>query len=581
MIRYKFIWKNLKGKRFAFILGLVLSAITSVIVIINPYLTKILVDDVIRGNRRDLLVPLLIGMCLIVFVKTCLFMWKVVLMERSSQSMLMSIRKSIFHNLQHQEMSFFDKNRSGDLITRVTGDLEYMRHFVAWVVYVLLETVVTFLAAVVILSCVNVTLTLALMSVLPFIIVGSVIYSRKVRPIYRGLRNRLSDLNVAASENIAGNRVVRAFAREDHEREKFAKVSETYKKENLRASYAWQSIVPVIDFFGQFLTFITLLVGGLLVIREEISIGDLTMFTGLTWALSNPMKQICNLLNDVQRFNASTDKVMEVYYAKPLICDRVGALDTKERLKGKIEFRNVSFRYGDEPVLDHVSFTINPYETVAIIGPTGGGKTTLASLIARFYDPTEGEIFIDNVDIRYRTLSSIHTAVAIATQDVFLFSDTIAGNISFCSPDMEDEQIYECARLACADGFIRKLPEGYDTIVGERGVGLSGGQRQRIALARAIAAIPSILILDDTTSAVDLETEKHMQYNLHNLPFHCTTLIIAQRISSVKNADKIIVLENGRVTVGTHDTLMRKNRYYRDVCTLQDVKDIPEFEGGE
>jgi ATP-binding cassette subfamily B protein len=291
------------------------------------------------------------------------------------------------------------------------------------------------------------------------------------------------------------------------------------------------------------------------------------------------MKRVCSILNDLQRFWASADKVIEICYDMPIICDRAGAVDKPERFDGKIEFKNVSFKYKNDWVLRNVSFRIESGQTVGIIGPTGSGKSTIASLIARFYDVNEGEVMLDGRDVRYRTLESIHRAVSIATQEVFLFSDTIDSNIAFCNVDMEEEQVFECAQLACADGFIRKMPEGYQTIVGERGVGLSGGQRQRIALARAIAAIPAVLILDDTTSAVDMETEKQMQYNLNHLPFHCTKIIIAQRITSIRQADQIFVLENGNIDVGTHDSLARTNRYYRDVCELQDVDHLPPFEG--
>ncbi|MBQ7324363.1 MAG: ABC transporter ATP-binding protein [Clostridia bacterium] len=588
MFQIRFVWQHLKGKRFVFLLGMFITLLTSAVVIVNPYLEKLLVDDVIRGGKTDWLLPILGMMCLVILLKTSLFMVKVVCMEVSSQHMLMSIRNKIFTNMQYQELRFFDRIRTGDIITRTTGDLEYLRHFVAYISYNAIDIVVTFSSALVMLLFISWKLTLTLLAVTPFIILTTVIYSKKVAPIYRSIREKLSMLNINARENIAGNRVVKAFAREEFEIEKFDQSSKEFKDINLRAAHAWQKIVPIIDFLAQFLSFLTILVGGIFTITGEITLGELTLFTSLTWALSDPMRRVSGMLNDLQRFWAATDKVVEICYDTPLIRNRDNAVHKEERFDGKINFKNVSFGYTeDKLVLDNVSFTIDADSTVGIIGPTGSGKTTIASLIARFYDVTSGAIYLDGVDVRFRTLESIHKAVAIATQDVFLFSDTIAGNISFCDPSMEIEQVYECAELACADGFIRKMPDGYDTIVGERGVGLSGGQRQRIALARAIAAIPSVIILDDTTSAVDMETEKQMQYNLHNLPFHCTTIIIAQRISSVKNADKIIVLENGKVDVGTHEELAARNRYYRDVCELQDEKDLPPFvgtqasEGGE
>ncbi|MBO5779094.1 MAG: ABC transporter ATP-binding protein [Clostridia bacterium] len=563
-------------------IGMLLTLLTSSLVIVNPYLEKLLVDDVIRGGKTNWLLPILGLMCLVVLLKTGVFMFKVVCMEQASQHMLMNIRNKIFTNMQHQELRFFDRIRAGDIITRTTGDLEYLRHFVAYISYNAIDIVVTFGSALVMLLFISWKLTLTLLAVTPLIILTTVLYSKKVAPIYRSIREKLSMLNISARENIAGNRVVKAFAREEYEIEKFDHSSKEFKDINLRAAHAWQKIVPIIDFLAQFLSFLTILVGGIFTITGEITLGELTLFTSLTWALSDPMRRVSGMLNDLQRFWAATDKVVEICYDTPLIRNRDNAVHKEERFDGKINFKNVSFGYTeDKLVLDNVSFTIDADSTVGIIGPTGSGKTTIAALIARFYDVTSGAIYLDGMDVRFRTLESIHKAVAIATQDVFLFSDTIAGNISFCDPTMEIEQVYECAELACADGFIRKMPDGYDTIVGERGVGLSGGQRQRIALARAIAAIPAVIILDDTTSAVDMETEMKMQYNLRNLPFHCTTIIIAQRISSVKNADKIIVLEDGKVDVGTHAELAARNRYYREVCELQDEKDLPPFTGAE
>ena len=581
MFQIRFVWKNLKGKRWMVIAGIIISAITSMIVIVNPYLSKILVDDVIRGTKKDLLIPILSAMLAVVVFKNVFRYLMIAFLENSSQSMLINLRRKMFSNLQHQDMRFYDRFRTGDLITRVTGDLDAVRHSIAWITYMTTDSVITLLAALIFLFTVNSKLTLALLAVVPFFGITSFLYSRKVRTLYREIRNRFSDLNTTAQENIAGNKVVKAFAREEFEKEKFFKQSEEFKNMHLKAAFTWNKIVPIINFLSELLTFITLFYGGYLVIQGEMTIGQLTQFTGLTWALVAPLQNVSGLLNDVQRFLASIDKVIELYYAQPIIVDRHDAIDTKERLKGKIEFKNVSFSYGSNQVLKDISFSVEAGQTLAIMGPTGSGKTTLISLISRFYDPKEGEVLVDDVNIKMRTLSSLRRSIGVATQDVFLFSDTIDGNISFSNPDMTDEQMKNCAKSACADGFIRRTVDGYETIVGERGVGLSGGQRQRIALARALASEPSILILDDTTSAVDMETEAIIQQNLKNLPYSCTKIIIAQRISSVRGADKIMILQDGKIQVGTHHSLAATNKYYRDVCELQDVENLPEFVGGD
>ena len=581
MFSLRFVWEKLKGRRWMILLGASVSILCSAAVIINPLLSQELVDVAIANGDHDLLIKLLAVMCLVVLIRTALIFSRKVLFEMASQMMITNIRMDVFNNIQHQEMSFFDKMRAGDLITRSNADISNVRHFVAYTTFVAIETPVLFLAAAISLMFISPALTLSLLAALPILGVTSYLYSKKVAPIYRAIRRNFAELNIQAQENIEGNRVVKAFAREDYEIQKFAKASAEYKEQNLRAAYAWNKILPIIEFLAQILTFITLLVGGLLVINDSITIGELSVFTGLTWALALPMRNISSLLNSYQRFKTSVVKIIDLCQASPLITDRHDAVAAKGKLKGKIEFRNVSFSYREdgEKVLDNISFTAEPGETVAIMGPTGSGKTTLINLIARFYDTTEGEVLLDDVSVRMRKLSDIRRSVAIATQDVFLFSDTVDGNIAYSNPDMAEEKTHKYATLAAADDFIRHMEDSYDTIIGERGVGISGGQKQRLALARAMAAEAPILILDDTTSAVDLETEKYIQKSLRQLPVKCTKLIIAQRISSVKHADKIMILEDGKLSIGTHKSLAATNGYYRSICEFQDVKDLPPFVG--
>ena len=587
MFSIRFVWEKLKGRRWMIILGLIVSVIYSATVVINPYLSKILVDKAIKapgGADSELLVKLLIIMSAIVFFRTVILFIRKVLFEMSSQMMLKNIRLAIFNNIQHQELGFFDKIKAGDLVTRSLSDVGHTRHFVAYTLFTIVDTVVLFLASVTVLLFVSPELTLSLLAVVPILGATSYLYSKKVAPIYRSIRKHFAQLNIAAQENIEGNRVVKAFARESYEIEKFQEASEKYKEENLKAAYAWQKVVPIIEFLAQSLTFITLLVGGILVIKKpDFSIGDLSMFTALTWALALPMRNVSTILNNYQNFVTSTVKVIELCEASPLISSRHDAIKTEEPLKGKIEFKNVSFRYsknGDK-VLDNISFVVEPGETVAIMGATGSGKTTIVNLISRFYDVSEGQILLDDVDVRLRRLEDIRGSISIATQDVFLFSDTVENNIAYSQPDMATEQIHEYAKLAAADEFIKKMESSYETIIGERGVGISGGQKQRLALARAMAEEAPILILDDTTSAVDMETEKYIQNSLATLPVKTTKIIIAQRISSVRHADKIMILQNGKIEIGTHDTLASTNAYYRGICELQDVSDLPKFVGGD
>lgn len=581
LFSFKFVWEKLKGRRWMLFLGMFLSVARSVSVILNPLMSKELVDVAIANNDHELLVRLVALMCVVVLGRTLLSFCRKALFELSSQKMTTNIRMTMFDNIQRQEMSFFDKVHAGDLITRTNSDVFNVRHFVAYTSFMIVETPIVFLSAAVSLMFISPVLTISLLAVLPILGLASSLYSKKVTPIYRDIRQNFAQLNIQAQENIDANRVVKAFAAEKREIERFAKASREYKDKNLQAAYAWNKVVPIIEFLAQSLTFITLLVGGLLVINGSITIGELSVFTSLTWALAFPMKSVSSVLNDYQRFKTSVVKIIELCEQSPLIADRPDAVQAEGRLSGRIEFKNVSFSYkaDGEKVLDNVSFVAEQGETVAIMGPTGSGKTTFINLISRFYDATEGQVLIDGVDVRMRRLEDIRKSVAVAAQDVFLFSDTVEGNIAYSDPDMSNDRVHRYAKLAVADEFISDMEDSYDTIIGERGVGISGGQKQRLALARAMAAEAPILILDDTTSAVDMETEKIIQKSLRGLPADCTKIIIAQRISSVKHADKILILEDGKVDIGDHQTLAATNEYYRSICEVQDVKNLPPFVG--
>jgi ATP-binding cassette subfamily B protein len=321
------------------------------------------------------------------------------------------------------------------------------------------------------------------------------------------------------------------------------------------------------------MTLITIFFGAYLIMRGELTYGGLTMFTSLSWALSSPMSTLGGTLNDLQRFASCASKVIEVFYARPIIVDRTDAV-SHPRPRGEVEFRHVDFSYNKEKVLDDVSFRVEPGKTLAVMGATGSGKTTITGLLTRMYDVKGGEVLVDGCNVRLWKLDELRRTVAEALQDVFLFSDTIASNIAFGDPELTPAQVAEFARRAGAEEFIIKLPEQYETVVGERGVGLSGGQRQRIALARAMAMRAPVLVLDDTTSALDSETEQYIRQQLKELPYACTKIMIAQRISSVQDADEIIVLDHGRISErGTHEQLLANRGYYYETYCLQN--DIP------
>ncbi|WP_058303032.1 ABC transporter ATP-binding protein [Gorillibacterium timonense] len=577
MFQLKWLWQNLKGDRFRYILALILSVVCSSLTIVNPYIGQRIVDTFISGkdaavhlaNDRNLLIWLCLAMIGFSLLRTGLSYLTAMQYEISSQNMLYRVRIYLYNKIQGQDMHYYDHNRTGDLMTKMTGDLDMVRHSMAWIIKTIIESLTIFVAAVVYFFTIDVGLTLWLLILSPPIFVVAFIFARRVRPMYIDLRERLSQLNTTTQENIAGNRVVKAFAREEFEIQKFTDKNVNYSKANKAAALVWLDYFPYLETFAQAFSVILMVVGGLYVMDGRITFGEFSAFSALIWGLSNPMRNIGIIINDIQRFFASLTKIVEVYYAQPEIVNEHNVV-VKRRYQGRIEFDHVTFKYDNVTVLDNISFKVNPGETIAIMGSTGSGKTTLINLIPRFYDVAKGKVLVDGTDVRKLELDELRGNIGVATQDVLLFSDTIDGNIAYGDPEMPEEETVKYAQLAAAHDFISKMPQGYDTIVGERGVGLSGGQKQRIALARAMAVQPPILILDDTTSAVDLETEEHIQKSLRELDFSCTKIIIAQRVSTTAQADRILILEDGRlIEEGTHAELLAMRGYYYDVFMLQ------------
>ena len=577
MQQIKWLWSIMdKSYHKWHILALCISAVTSVMLLINPSLTAVLVDEVIVGGNTEPLIRILMMMLIFKVLREGMRYFMVITLERTSQNTVYNLRTRLFTKLQHQDMRFFDRNRTGDLMTRMSADVDWCRHFLSYLDYVAMDSVVMFLSTSIYFFFVSWRLALILVCVTPLLMIITKVYSGKVRPLFVDMRDKLSDMNTAAQENIAGNRVVKAFAREEHEKDVFDCRSAAFRDANLDINKLWLSFYPAIEVLANAMTLITVFIGGLFMIQGNLSAGGLSIFTSLSWALSNPMRNLGNLLNDWQRFSTCATKVMQLDLSRPTIVDGDNTVP-HDRVQGRVEFRNVSFAYDGQNVLRDVSFTAEPEQTIAIMGPTGSGKTTVIQLLARFYDVQKGEIMVDGCNVRQWKLQELRHGIGTAIQDVFLFSDTVEGNVAFGNQELTLDEVRDFARRADADGFIEKLPEGYDTIIGERGVGLSGGQRQRIALSRALAMRPGILIMDDTTSAVDMETEQYIQRQLRELPYDCTKIIIAQRISSVKDADQILILRDGQITErGTHAELLRQKGYYYQTYCLQNGIDVDE-----
>lgn len=567
----KWIWQYVRKYRLLMIGVFILIFIASGISIIYPLLGGKVIDDVVYQNKTNLLIPLLLIMIISTIIRTiCRYTYQI-MCERIGQNSLFRIREDLYKKLQSLDFDFFNNTRVGDIMARMTGDTDAIRHFVSWVSYNILENVFLFSFAIIIMATIDWKLTLALVIVTPLIAVLTMKMSSKAQPVFYEIRESFSRLNSMVEENISGNRVVKAFAREDFEMKKFYEHNEDFKKRNLDSADVSRTYLPVLDSLAGMLVVITLIFGGYLVIKGQMTLGDLVAFNGFLWMLNGPMRMSGWLINDVQRFIASSFKIQDMMVTDAKI--PIHAEKPAPSLQGHVEFKNVSFHFEDDPntdVLKNISLKASPGQTIAILGETGAGKSTLVNLICRFYDPTSGEILIDGVDARKWHVRELRNHIATVMQDIFLFSDTIEGNIAFGAPDATMEDVRRMARIADADHFIETMPESYDTIVGERGVGLSGGQKQRISLARALLKNPSILILDDTTSAVDMETEVKIQGELKKITENTTTFIIAHRISSVKEADEILILNHGEIIErGTHTSLLAEKGYYFDIYNKQ------------
>ncbi|ECL1965774.1 ABC transporter ATP-binding protein [Listeria monocytogenes] len=567
----KWIWQYVRKYRLLMIGVFILIFIASGISIIYPLLGGKVIDDVVYQNKTNLLIPLLLIMIISTIIRTiCRYTYQI-MCERIGQNSLFRIREDLYKKLQSLDFDFFNNTRVGDIMARMTGDTDAIRHFVSWVSYNILENVFLFSFAIIIMATINWKLTLALVILTPLIAILTMKMSSKAQPVFYEIRESFSRLNSMVEENISGNRVVKAFAREDFEMKKFHEHNEDFKKRNLDSADVSRTYLPVLDSLAGMLVVITLIFGGYLVIKGQMTLGDLVAFNGFLWMLNGPMRMSGWLINDVQRFIASSFKIQDMMATDAKI--PIHAEKPAPSLQGHVEFKNVSFHFEDDPntdVLKNISLKASPGQTIAILGETGAGKSTLVNLICRFYDPTSGEILIDGVDARKWHVRELRNHIATVMQDIFLFSDTVEGNIAFGAPDATMEDVRRMARIADADHFIETMPESYDTIVGERGVGLSGGQKQRISLARALLKNPSILILDDTTSAVDMETEVKIQGELKKITENTTTFIIAHRISSVKEADEILILNHGEIIErGTHSSLLAEKGYYFDIYNKQ------------
>ena len=558
----KWFWGFLRKYRFKLLGGLILTTFISVLAIVNPYVSGMIVDDVIQGGQYDLLWKLVLILLLVTLVRGVLRFFYQVIFEVCSQGVLYDMRDVVYRRLLTEDFAFYSKKKTGDLMSRQTGDMEAIRHFVAYIIYQVYENILLFCFALFMIFTVNVKLALCMLIVLPFTAITTAKQSKEVRPTFQRIRDCFSSLNAFVQENVSGNRVVKAFAKEDFEIEKFNKENDAYMDAQLNSSKVWMKYLPIFEVLAYVLNVVLMLYGGWMVITGEMTIGNLVTVNGYLWMLNAPLRMAGWWVNDTHRFITSVEKIYTTFVEEPLV-KMPPAPVSRKHMEGNVEFRHVSYNADDEDIVKDINFAVKKGQTVGILGSTGAGKSTVMNLLCRFVDATSGEVLVDGVNVKGWNLYDLRDNIGMAMQDIFLFSDTIEGNIAYGRPNCTFEEIHEAAVMADANHFIKAMPEGYDTIVGERGVGLSGGQKQRISLARALLKKPSILILDDTTSAVDMETESYIQQQLGKLNGQCTIFVIAYRISSIKDADQILVMDSGRIIEhGTHQELLANNGYY-------------------
>lgn len=534
-----------------------------------PYLQQVFIDSGLMKGNQNVIVSVLVWIGIITAIKAMLGYGKEFLYDVLSSWVHQDIKNDLFAHIQTLEFEYFDNMNTGELMSRIGEDAENIWQTIGYGMRLFIENIIYFVISTIILFVLNYKLALACFIVMiPIGFIG-IKLEKKFGETYSKISDQTAEINTIAQEDIAGIRLVKAFSREKYEINKFLKMNKVYYDLNMEQAKIIGDYFPPIEFLTNIALVIMIVLGGFLVMDGEVSIGVLVAFNGYIWNLIWPMRMLGELTDLLSRTVSSANKIFAIMDKEPSIKTKENFKDVKN-IKGNIKFEGVNFKYDDKLVLKNINLDIKAGSTVAIMGATGAGKSSLINLIGRYYDTCKGSIKIDGIDIKEYNLEFLRKNMAIVPQETFLFSETILNNIKFSNENASFEEIKEASKLACANEFIEGLELGYDTEIGERGIGLSGGQKQRIAIARALVRKAKILILDDSTSALDMETEHELLKNLSNRKHESTTFIIAHRISAVKNADLIIYLEDGQIKEsGTHDELLKKKGRYYDIYNDQ------------
>lgn len=534
-----------------------------------PYLQQVFIDSGLMKGNQNVIVSVLVWIGIITIIKAMLGYGKEFLYDVLSSWVHQDIKNDLFAHIQTLEFEYFDNMNTGELMSRIGEDAENIWQTIGYGMRLFIENIIYFVISTIILFVLNYKLALACFIVMiPIGFIG-IKLENKFGETYSKISDQTAEINTIAQEDIAGIKLVKAFSREKYEINKFLKMNKVYYDLNMEQAKIMGDYFPPIEFLTNIALVIMIVLGGFLVMDGEVSIGILVAFNGYIWNLIWPMRMLGELTDLLSRTVSSANKIFAIMDKDPSIKTKENFKDVKN-IKGNIKFEGVNFKYDDKLVLKNINLDIKAGSTVAIMGATGAGKSSLINLIGRYYDTCKGSIKIDGIDIKEYNLEFLRKNMAIVPQETFLFSETILNNIKFSNENASFEEIKEASKLACANEFIEGLELGYNTEIGERGIGLSGGQKQRIAIARSLVRKAKILILDDSTSALDMETEHELLKNLSNRKHESTTFIIAHRISAVKNADLIIYLEDGQIKEsGTHDELLKKKGRYYDIYNDQ------------
>jgi ATP-binding cassette subfamily B multidrug efflux pump len=561
-----------KWQALAAFLALLISNAAS---LIQPQFTRLIVDDGIRASNLRLIIWLSVAMIGFAILRSVFSFAQGALMVRTAQDVAYDMRNRIYSKIQDLSFSYHDQAQTGQLMTRATSDVDLVQGFVGQGFLMVVGSALMMIGSLVFLFITNWQLSIVMLVIVPlsFAIFGTVI--SRIRPLFRVVQQRLAHLNTVLQESLVGVRVVKAFVREPHEAQRFEHANQELYDINVRIAKMISFVFPLIFLFSNVASLTVYWIGGGQVIGGQLTLGEMISFINYMMMAFWPMMTVTMVITMISQAGASAERIFEVLDARSEVVEKPDAAPLPP-VEGRVIFENVSFRYIEhgEPVLSDVSFTAEPGQVVALLGATGSGKSTIINLIPRFYDVTEGRVLIDGTDVRDVTIESLRSQIGIVFQETTLFAGTVKENIAFGRPEATMEEIIAAAEAAEAHDFIVSFPDGYETQVGERGVTLSGGQKQRVAIARALVLDPHILILDDSTSSVDLETEYRIQQALDRLMEGRTSFVIAQRIATVLNADQILVLERGEIAArGVHEELMADSEIYAEIYHSQLIQD--------